>query len=278
MHEGKPLFPSPAQIGDVTSWFVDDAALRVRSFGNTAGVTVLIAGRFIDADAQHTKPFSAPHTPNSDRTVATSDIPLGRGWLQTLTVIASGGSPMYGGVFVCVDVIQGRGAGATTVGTLLQGFVTSGQRLAWPGTPLRSPTESTGAFRSVAGSDPAAGAEISETVPTGARWQVLAITATLVSDGTAANRRPRLTIDDGTTVYFVSPSGNTQTATQTIVYTWAIGAPLAATLNSSFNLHGLPAPHWLRAGHRIQTVTASIQAGDNWGAPQLWVEERLEAA
>ena len=44
--------------------------------------------------------------------------------------------------------------------------------------------------------------EWSETVPTGARWQLLALMVTLATDANVANRFPALAIDDGALVVF----------------------------------------------------------------------------
>src|SRR5207244_3905006 len=59
-------------------------------------------------------------------------------------------------------------------------------------------------LRSFLGTDQAAGSEISEVVPTGKFWRILAVRAQLVTSGTAGNRFPRLEIDDGTNIFYNS--------------------------------------------------------------------------
>jgi hypothetical protein len=97
--------------------------------------------------------------------------------------------------------------------------------LAFPGVPIASPLDGGGALRSIAGTTPGAGAEISETVPTGARWELLAFQATFVTSAAAANRVPQLTLDDGTTVYFRLGAALNQAASLTQRRSWFQGAP-----------------------------------------------------
>jgi hypothetical protein len=91
---------------------------------------------------------------------------------------------------------------------LLQGYVTDTSRLSFPGSPIRSSIEGPGVLRSITGTNPAANAEISETVPTNARWRVHAIRFTLVTDANVANREVALTLDDGAAVFARSPPGS----------------------------------------------------------------------
>ena len=133
-----------------------------------------------------------------------------------------------------------------------------------------------GSVKSIAGTNPAAGSEISETVPANAIWSVQSISALLVTDATAADRRVRVTTDDGTTVYHQVSSRVNHTASLTVRYTWTpFGAPAAAVIaaTDATIVVPLPNPTILAAGHRFISVTGAIVAGDNWGAPQMSVEE-----
>ena len=132
-----------------------------------------------------------------------------------------------------------------------------------------------GSNQSITGTDPAAGTEVSETVPANTIWSIRNIAATLVTDSNAANRRVRATLDDGSTVYYRVSSGVDQTLTLTVLYSWApTGASavgVVAVTDATVNIP-LPTPTILSAGHRFITITDAILAGDNWGAPQLSVE------
>lgn len=123
----------------------------------------------------------------------------------------------------------------------------------------------------MAGADPAAGAEVSDAVPAGKFWKLIAVFLTLVTDANVANRRVHVTIDDGTTVFYRRGSNATQAASLTQSYAWA-GEAQEAAVRDTFVADPLPTIQ-LPAGARIKTVTVNKQAGDNYGAPQYYVEE-----
>jgi len=127
--------------------------------------------------------------------------------------------------------------------------------------------------RIVIGDDPAAGVEISVTVPGGRFWEILAVTLTLVTDATAANRRPTLLIDDGTTVALRSLSRADQTASITGRLCWADFGNTVGTTGGTEQQVSLPAGLVVAPGWRIRSSTDLLQAGDNYAAPLLWVRE-----
>lgn len=267
----------PSLVGGAAWWCSGDEALRLTSFNADADAQVTLTGRFLEADRLTPVPLERRHVPNTDRTAATVDIALARGWLQQLTVRATTGSPTYAHTFVIVELIRGLGTSATVLATLLAGPVSANTRRAWPGSPLASSIEGPGALRSITGTDPAANVEISETVPTGARWKLHAIALTLVTDATAADREVILTFDDGTTVYYAAAPAANQAASLTRRYSAGRGGVRGISLAGLEIAIALP-DLWLPAGHRIRTATTGRQATDNFGAPQLLVEEHLEAA
>jgi len=256
--------------------FSGEDHLRVVSSGSLAGVTLEIAGRFLSTTGEIT-PFIFVQTANSARTTTTSDLQLGDGWLLGITVRPSIGAPAWGQTFVSLRVIRGQTGATIALATLAADYVTDVARLAWPGSPTGSPSDTPGVIRAVTGTNPAAGAEITETVPTGARWRVVSIGATLVTDGTVATRRASLTYDDGATVFFRSAQVQTQLASVTRRYTWAAGLPVETIISAEAAVAGLPVGGILTGGMRILTATESLQAADDWGAPLLLVEEWIGA-
>lgn len=126
---------------------------------------------------------------------------------------------------------------------------------------------------SVAGTNPAAGLEISETVPTNAKWKLLSFRFSLVASATVATRSVRLTLDDGTNVFGSSDASLTQTASQTFAYTFGPSLTPANNATSFGQTVGTPQDVILPAGYRIKTVTLAIQAGDDYSAPQYLVQD-----
>lgn len=132
-------------------------------------------------------------------------------------------------------------------------------------------TRSGGTMTVVTGSDPAAGAEVSDTVPAGEFWRLHAIKLTLVTAVAVATRRVQVTLDDGTTEFTRKPSNASQAASLTQIYSFGGNVPASAVINTNvadpFPVFDLP------AGSRIKTVTDQIQAADNYGAPIYYVEK-----
>ena len=131
-------------------------------------------------------------------------------------------------------------------------------------------------YRVIRGADPAAGAEVSVTVPGGAIWIVQSLVVALVNDATAISRTVHLTMDDGTTVFCRIGQADNQIAGQTNTYSWVRdfggrrGLVVGQTIQNGFPQ--LP----LLSGMRIRTATVNLQAGDNFGAPVLYVQEVQE--
>lgn len=118
---------------------------------------------------------------------------------------------------------------------------------------------------------PAAGAEISHTVPAGKIWRLLSARYELVTDATVSNRRTSLVIDDGATVIHRHVSNQVQAASLTYEYDWGVGRIEAAVRSGHV---GDPlVPLNLPAGYRIRTITENLQAGDDYSAAFLLVEE-----
>ncbi len=131
-----------------------------------------------------------------------------------------------------------------------------------------------GDIRSITGADPAAGDEITITVPTRRRWRIHAIHITLITDATVADRQIIFWIDDGASVLYRYTLTTIQTASLTNLYSFAPSStPEIATTTKIV----VPIPMFvLPAGCRIQTLTTNIQAGDNYNAPQILVEEWID--
>lgn len=268
-----PLAPLLAPRG---LYLTGEDYLRVTSRASIASVAIVISGRTVDERGKPI-PFSDRHVAASDRTETTTTIRLGCGWLTDVSAIVTGASPQLGQAFVRVDLIRGDGTAAHVLATLIQGALNAGQRLGWPGSPLETTLERGGAIRSIAGSNPAANTEIVETVPAGARWRLQSIRFALTTDATAANREVAITFDDGTTVYAEAHSGANQAASLTRQYTAARVGVRGAAATGTGILIAIP-DLVLPAGHRISTATTNRQATDDFGAPQLLVEEWLEGA
>jgi hypothetical protein len=130
--------------------------------------------------------------------------------------------------------------------------------------------------KTIVGTNPAAQAEISETVTSGKDWLLVALSVALVQ-GVGSTPQPILQIDDGTNVLFEGFGASAaQAASTTCRYTWAPGLTLTACVGATTNVHAnapLPEGLVLGPGYRIKTVTLGSGATTDYGAPTLYLVE-----
>lgn len=201
-------------------------------------------------------------------------IPLGEGFLLGIEVSNSLTTTQRGQFHVAVHLWRG---GTVTAGSqsalLLQDYVDAFTAMAWPGGRIISSVEGPGAIRSIVGTQPAAGADISETVPARRRWRIQSFLHQLVTAVAVANRQVQLRITDGTNTLWLSEVEALQAASLTEVYSWAVGSGTNQTAFQNATISRTLAAMVLEPGWKIQTVTAAIQAADQWSAPNYSVEE-----
>jgi hypothetical protein len=256
--------------------FTGEDAIRVSVHNSVTGVGVAIHYRLLRRD-QTVHASAHQVTPSSDRTVSEFEFSIGEGYLLNVVTFAVSGSPKIGQTFVKVDVIRGRGAAATVLATILQDHVTERQSVTWPGSPVRSSMGDVPSPRFVTGTDPPVGTVWSETVPTGARWELLAATYDLTTDATVANRTPRVTILTGAVTIVDVGTPGVITASLTRPSWFVAGLPFGTQNSFNDRLVSLPAMFLLLAGQVIRANVDNGQAGDNLGAPTLLIREWLEA-
>lgn len=147
----------------------------------------------------------------------------------------------------------------------------------WTGT-FQGPLEGPGALKKYTSADPAAGSEISQAVPTNARWLPKFFSAQLVTAVAAADRSVRILgqLAAGGTVW-TTLVGPAQAASLSKSY---YGLPDYGLLETAFDAFGeirLAGP-WIefKAGDVLVTNTNNLQAADNWSAATTYVIEHLD--
>lgn len=251
--------------------------LRIEGWSAVDGATLSVAYRFAD-----TKGKIIANTVHlaltGDRLVRELDVKLGEGYLVNMSIFMTGVSPLVGQVFTCIKLIRGFTGATIILGLLAQGYITHEQGIGWPGSPLVTSLDTLPVPRLILGTEPAPGSEIAETVPTGARWQVVSVRFTLTTDATAANRTVRLRFNTSGTEAFRVPGGAVQTASLAVLYNFAVGVTrMTSSVGGVQNLP-LPSDLWLNAASQVQTISENLQAGDDYTQPQLFVREQLEAS
>ncbi len=212
----------------------------------------------------------ANHETTGDRYVKTSTIPISEFPIMlTARTVETGVS--RGECFVKVSV---RAEGIV-VALLFAGYVTDAGAPVYPGGKIESSVEGPGLIRMITGTDPAAGNEISETVPTGARWRFISLSSVFIASADVANRTPKLKFGAGMDTVFSTGESAVLTASQTAFISFAdVGQEDISAILSLVQC--VPANLILKAGDIIGTNTGGIQAADNWLAPTLLVEEWIE--
>lgn len=273
-----PPLPGVAAMSGAPLYVTGEDALACTVFNAAAGVTVTITGRTLELGDVRPKPFSQTLTPATDRSASVIRFGIGDGWLLNVQVIVSSGTPAIGQTFARLSLVRGTTSNALDQFTMAAGYVSAKIPLSYPGSTVLASIEGSGALRSITGATPAAGAEISETVPTGARWELLAFFALLTTSAAPANRVPQLVIDDGTSTLFRIGGALNQAASLAQRRSWYQGAP-APFLDNANNV-GMPLPSAIRlpAAARIKTITAAIDVADQYSTVQYLVREWIEGA
>jgi hypothetical protein len=252
-------------------YIAQDDVIQLRGWAPTATVTVRVTLRILNNAGVITPCQQTISIAANGATVQVNTISADEGFLISASV--DGDATQRGLCFVQMIVRRGLGGSDTALGEVfMQGYVSIYQALSYPNGVVQGSLEGAGAMRLVVGTDPVAGAEISETVPAGRMWILRALSATFVADATVANRTPLLFCDDGGANTFAQSGDSAAvTAGQTINYAWA-NSYVRIISNTTIHVQ-LASALRLPAGFRIRTTTLNLQAGDNWGAPRLFVEE-----
>lgn len=128
-------------------------------------------------------------------------------------------------------------------------------------------------IKRVAGANPAANAEISDTVPAGKWWVLISVSVQLVQ-GATQTPFPSLVIDDGANITYQAFCGTAAvSAATTTQLTWAVNLPSVGAAASTANSGPLPRDFILPAGYRIRTLTTGIGANTDYGVPSYFVCE-----
>ncbi len=213
-------------------------------------------------------------TTPSDRLADVYDFALPEGFLLSAHAVSSPIDVSGRSTYVILGLVRGGTILGQRALQLCAGYVYSQYGVTWPGGIQESTLSGRGLIRSITGTDPAAGVEISETVPTGAVWRVMSLYTALVTDATVVDREPHLILDDGATVYYRAGFATAQAASQSRTYCWSdTGVSFVGVLGNRVGV--LPSSIYMLPGHRVRTVTTGITAADNWDSPYLLVEEWL---
>lgn len=248
-----------------------DDVIQITVAAPIVNTVVQISWRFLSPDGQ-VLPFFETFT-----VTATAGTPFvkkyqnAEGFMLSMSVYTP--NAPYGQAFISVAVRRGGGSADVTTGDIfLQGYPGQVGGIAYPQSRIRSPFDGRGRMRSIAMTNPAAGADWTTTVPAGVAWIVRGVTAQLDTSVAVATRAVTLQfLDSSANLLLDSIGGATEVASIDDVYSWFNGGQ--ASFEGLVISGGLPAEFRLPAGWVIRSATANIDAGDQWSKIVLTVEE-----
>jgi hypothetical protein len=266
-------FDVVGSVSPATLYIGPGEELRIRVSSSVVGAYIKISSRILLADGTIV-PVEDTVFPTSDRVANVWQFGLPEGFLLGFRMRPFIGIPT-GRVFGSAMIVKGGVLTTTVLQQLTSGYMSDNRELTWPLGTSDAPRAGPGWIRSIVGTNPAAGSEISETVPTNAYWRIQSILFNFVSDATVINRHVRLVFDDGTNNMLSVEPNATQAASLNYYYNYGHGLPYKAVL-SGYPVNPLPDDLILAPGWRFRTTTSFIQAGDDYGAPNFTVEEWIE--
>lgn len=251
-------------------------SLYVVNWSSVAGINLLVNLRILDPDGS-IKLSTYTIVTTGSRSPSVMVLPAGQGQVLGVVLNAFSANTLHrGALYASVLFLRGNITQTTQyTQVLVRGYVTAQSPLFYPFGPNDDSLSGMGNIRSIAGTTPGAGAEISETVPAGALWRVLNFRFSFTASVTAATRLTFLLIDDGANQLSLIPAPGTVAASIGATFGYAPGLNAASASGPVFTT-ALPQPLILAAGYRMRTLTASLQAGDQYSGVQYEVEEFIQ--
>jgi len=216
--------------------------------------------------------------PTNTRTVLRQSFGLAQGYILSASAVAAV-AVTRGQTFLRIATQRSASGAGNPAQMLFADYVTTQATSAYPNGRVLSPNEGPGWITPFNVAAPAAGNDWSQAVPTNARWRVRGWNATFNTSAVVANRQIKAVVSGlggfvwdscavvnavASSTYLVSAGGITP---------YACIDPLTIVL-------GLPPDLVITStslqSQNILTLTSPIQAGDQWGAIRLLVEEWLD--
>lgn len=197
---------------------------------------------------------------------------LSEGFLLSVTISNSGNLP---GVtcFAMAALLRTNQANPVFYNDiLLSGYVTPNRGVSFPQINPVRPTDGRGNVRSITGTTPGAGLEISEGVPNSVLWRLMAFRFQIQTQALAGNRNVVLLIDDGSNE-LIRIAENVNVAPSQIATFHYYSNPFVGSDFGTNYYMWLDSAVLIGPAFRIRTLTNNIQVTDQYSAVQYLVEE-----
>lgn len=240
-----------------------------------------------DDGSQATIPFEFAH-PDGTRTINRREgLTIGQdGWVTGAIAATRVGGVERGEIYA---LLEAHGADLRIRHILARGYVYESHAISLGEQIEPGPEGGRGFIRTVTGTNPDAGAEVSEAVPSDAIWRLLAFGVVMAVDTASAGITApvSLVVDDGavTARKAIFKNSNTQAANTTRTWFWGptdmmggqiVTTSLADTQTVLYE-NSIGKELFLVEGDRIRTITPGIDPQDDYAAPIFQVEEWIVA-
>jgi hypothetical protein len=254
----------------------DNLSLSVYN-SNTSVGTVTASIRIMTPDGTILTQQLAVEGVQSNRVPQEVTVPLSEGMLIGVGIDCDAATVSRGQCFVNLFLQRNLGSSQPVVEMLISDYITSAYQPSWPSCPLKAPTEPPGYYVVRNGSAGVAGAEVSVSVPSGARWRLIACQTAFSTNGGAGNRNVGLSISTpGNTIWSVSANAAQPDGTSDSHYNWG-AAVTWQSADATHQLMSIPPDFFLPAGSTISTNTANMNPLDIYTLMQATVEEWIDA-
>lgn len=249
-------------------WVDSRDLIAATAWNSKANVRICITGRHLSPTGIISH-IETHFTPTADRVNYQWLQRTSAGWLLSVAGYADQNEPQRGQTYLRLGIHREGELAAL----LAMDYLIGRNSVFWPGGQHRPTVGGFGAVRAITGTDPAAGAEISETVPSSAVWRLRSIAAELVTSAAGAARVIYLEIDDGTNTLHRYYNPTTQDTSKTRQHYWTPGNTFFTYASGQGYQYGIAPDIILHPGYRFRTSTVNLDAGDNWGPPYYQIEE-----
>lgn len=269
----KDTYDQRGRISQESIFLDSESALRLISWNADSSLTLITCRIIIMRIHGGIDEVVYTQVPAADRSPTATVMDVGVGWVLSVFLFGNSGANQHGLTY-CQIRTRNRKENID-FRILAQAYLTNFTYLSFPLGTNEQNSNGKGALRSITGTDPAAGAEVAETNPNGARRVIRAVAVSFVADANVANRTIELVFDDGTNEILRLQDRTVITAGQTRTVQAQQFAVLPADTTTT-HYFVLPQDFEMRAGYRIRTETTNLQATDNYAAPTIIVEEWMD--
>lgn len=213
--------------------------------------------------------------PPNTRVVTIASFPLAEGFLLSLSATCDNATTR-GATFLRAFLNRGAYGTGLPGQTLVADYVTQFIGAGYPGGRILAPVEGPGRIYQLNSTLPGAGADWLFVVPSNVRWRIVSIEAQLTTAVAVANRSTNISLAmGGAAPSFKGEPDSVIPASTVAVVSYSPAPIIAALVNTVVNVP-IPPDNRLIGGDQITSLTANLQAADQWTQAILTVEEWLD--